>query len=581
MAWGGSIRATDFEAWLPESTVAVVKVNSITEVKQAFEEGVFAELADNPELRAFFKPTLDRIEAAFKSEDMQDSFDREQLERVFKGQVALAVFLNEENPKEKPSFLLMADYSGSREELAELVRPISDVHNPREGFKVEAFNTDFMGEVLHVEEVERPDGTLYVNGYALVDSVFVIGDPLPVLKDAVARIKGEAHSRRLADNPLFKRALDVSSAHGGYAFVNLAHLNDRFQPTLNELANQLFEKNPQLLMFGMNARSLMDALAPEMLEAWSLSFGTYAGKPGLQGSLLIKQPRGLLSLLAYAEGPPARPSFIRDNALSASTARFSLPKAWSAFEALLTQMSPNLGMALNAQLEQYKSMTGLDLRENVIQNLGDDFITVTYAPEKTDYESLEAIQTAMGTTLYAIPVKDAKALQNYLDAVLNLVSPTAEIFEKQPHAGVDIYTLSQKIRPEAEPSIAFAVEKSYLLFCMPGVTVLKEAITDIQQGGRRGLWQSARMEDAYRAFPEGASDYSYIDLQQYGQLIFKLLAQVQKLSQDDEDAFCDPDALPKNVVFPYYAVGSSVVGNDAWTTRMLLFPKLGGADAKK
>ncbi len=567
---------TPFAKYLPENTLACVQVNSISELKEAFTKGDAHAFIKHPEIQAFFKPSIDKFQKTLDSAVTKDKVDFEQLERVFKGQATVAFFLNDKDPSGKPGLLVMLDYAGTKEELKEIVKPISDTHNPPADCKVDTYEENFMNEVLYVEEVKRADGVEYVNGYALVNGIFLIGDPLPVLKDAVANIKNGGMARSLSDNTHYIRFLDTNGSHSIVAFLNLEFLVKELNDTLLKELSDGFEKNPQALMAGVTPIGFMDAVALNTFQAAGISIGTYREHSGARLALYYREKKGLLTLLSHQESNLTFPDFIPANALAASISSFNIGKTFIAFEALLSQVSPMLGQLLEMQLQQYKLKTGLDIKENVINNIGDEMISVTYAPKVSASEKTitpEELHRTLGSNLYGIRIRDPKALKDYINALQNVLSPTAPFFEKRDYMGIELFTPSSKMVQNNEPPFGYAITDQYLLISTPGIQALQEAIAQIKQTNKRdSLNETAHVKEALQVIGNPLSELSYGNRQQYVQVAFELLAQTQSLTNKEENAlYCNPQALPKNVSIPYYTVGGTRVTRDALISEFLLF----------
>lgn len=592
-----------FEQSLPKDTFVCVKVESLDHLLSATEEGVFADLLKDDDVRAFLKPSLERFETLVEDLKEEDAVDTEKLRKLFHGQCAFAAFVHPEEPEKRPGFIIMAEFSGTDEQLAEAIRPLSDEHNAPEGWRVDAYEETFMGETLYVEEVERADGSVYVNGYALVDGVALLGDPIAQLRDAVARVKSTDTSKTLASAERFRAAVHTDESHAFYVYLNIGYLVEVFEETLLKKMKASFEENPSMLAFGVTPDAIMDALALGALETLSMSVGEYSGLPAARMRMTYADKLGLLKIFAYQPGTVVFPEFIPEDVLTATAGNFSLPKAWEAIEGLLSQISPNLGYALKLKMDEFSTKTGMDIRDNLIHNLGDVVYTVGFVPdmdlekkpETQDASEGEAaampVQPFQPEAIYLLKVRDPEALRNYIQAMLQLIAPTMDIMQESQYLGETIYSPNSHLTGQNQPGFAYAITDEYLMLSVPGAAPLRKILAAMNEGGS-GLWYSDKLKHALRAVSADANEYTYIDLKQYTQVIFEMIANVQQMQTmmvsrhvkkdansgdaiSEVERFCDPEALPRKVSLPYFGLGVISMDRQRWDSSIYFFKQSG------
>lgn len=567
-AWAS---AEPLENYLPDNTIAFIKVESLKAMREGLESSAAAEIWEKEQFDEFFAPSLERLE--LWRDSLEEEWDVDRMMELLVGQVALGLQLEREGEEVKEGFALIADFSGDADALAELIHPISDVHNPQEGFVADGYEETFMGETLYVEETERPDGTVRINGWALVDGIAVLGDPLPMLKDTVARIK-EPGARTLAENALFRRAVDTEEAHVCYGYLNLTESLALLKEDFLGGAENAFSENPQLMMLGITPEGIVDALGIELLEAFSFSMGQYNGLPGVRTGIFFKRREGFVKLLAYQEGKPALPSFVPEEVIAASISHYSLGEMWNNLEGMLGAVSPNLASMLQLQMDRLRERTGLDIRESFINNLGNTIANVTFPVSQQAQQGEESSETQVvfSETLTAIPLRDPVALRLYVKTLVEQVLPGMTLFQENPYMGEVIYTLDPKLTGGATGGFAYAITDEYLLIGIPGVEPIKTVLSRMASGEGDTLWDTPWMQEAFRVLPPDAQEYSYLDLERYlGQLIATL--RDNPVLSEPLQEFVDFSALPEDLSVPYHSTGSLQVDDRAIRTLTLLFEK--------
>jgi len=198
----------------------------------------------------------------------------------------------------------------------------------------------------------------------------------------------------------------------------------------------------------------------------------------------------------------------------------------------------------------------LDIRESLINNLGNELIV--FSPNEAG-----ATQTAKSalaqSAVYAVSVRDAPAMRSAIKRLLELFAPGVELFDSKTFQGELVYTPKPELG--SGMGLSYAITDEYLLVSIPHVEPLQDAITRIK-GRAQGLWFSPKLEEAYRMLPQRAQEYSYVNLKSYVMTLLEALAFIQQMGQS-EQAFCNPEALPKDLNLPYYVVSAMRVTEDS------------------
>ena len=68
-------------------------------------------------------------------------------------------------------------------------------------------------------------------------------------------------------------------------------------------------------------------------------------------------------------------SFVPTNLMTASSARYDLSKLWPKMEEMMREISPQLLLLVNSQIQAFEDQIGVPFRKNVLGSLGDDVVS--------------------------------------------------------------------------------------------------------------------------------------------------------------------------------------------------------------
>ena len=256
----------------------------------------------------------------------------------------------------------------------------------------------------------------------------------------------------------------------------VAHLNGSLLPTLNDnaifSADKLSQFRDAPLYYGwLNAKTLFYVLArapqtqnprapqpvalpqlDKLLDATGLtgmksaSFAYRETRDGSQASLFINAPqserKGLLKMFAAAHETAVPQPFVPADAVSFWRWRLDGQEAWIALQKMLDEISPLATTGLNsliavANANAQRRDPDFDLRKNLIDNLGDDFVSYQKPPSGT---SLADLNNA--PSLYLIGVDKGDVAANAIKDILSLsLSRQQKAPDPRVYQGHKIYTI--------------------------------------------------------------------------------------------------------------------------------------------
>jgi hypothetical protein len=191
---------------------------------------------------------------------------------------------------------------------------------------------------------------------------------------------------------------------------------------------------------GMSPAKLIEAVGLNGLNALAVSF-----KESPDGSLFainVDAPessrRGLLKMLTFENKDASPPPFVPADAVKFSRWRFDLPKAWETLEKTVSDAVPQFAGVLKMVLDNAgkDQDPNFDLRKNLIQNLGDDIISIEKAARGQALEDLGS-----GPTLTLISSPRPEQLASSIRALTALMPAQASKYKEREFLGRKVYAL--------------------------------------------------------------------------------------------------------------------------------------------
>jgi hypothetical protein len=299
-----------------------------------------------------------------------------------------------------------------------------------------------------------------------------------------------------------------------------AHLSGSLLPALNDdavfAADKLSQFRDAPLYYGwLNAKTLFYVLAhmpqtqnpqaprpmampqlDKILDATGLmgvksaSFAYRETRDGSQASFFIAAPqadrKGLLKIFSAVHESAVPPAFVPANAVKFWRWRLDGQDGWAALEKMAGDISPAALVGLNAAIDMANANAkqkdpDFDLRKNLIDNLGDDFVNYQKAPAGT---SLADLNNAPSLYLIGVEKGDPAAT-----AVKDLLSLSMSRRQKAPDPrdflGHKIYTIPLP-GPRVTGAAAAAPTRSLYCSSSSGYVALSTDVSTLEEYLRSG-----------------------------------------------------------------------------------------------
>jgi hypothetical protein len=365
-----------------------------------------------------------------------------------------------------------------------------------------------------------------------------------------------------------------------------AHLSGSLLPALNDdavfAADKLSQFRDAPLYYGwLNAKTLFYTLAhippaapnpqaprvvpqPEwdkILDATGLtgmksaSFTYRETRDGSQANFFIAAPeasrKGLLKIFAAAHESAVPQSFVPADAVKFWRWRLDCQDGWTALQKMVGDISPAGLIGLNAAIDMAnanakKKDPDFDLRKNLIDNLGDDFINYQKMPAG---KSLADLNSA--PSLYLIGVDKGDPAATAIKDLFSLsMTRTQKMPDPRDFQGHKIYTIPMPV-PRV-PGAAAAAARSLFIASSSGYVALSTDVSTLEEYLRSGekppkplSGMPGLVDAAQHVGGTGGGLFGYQNQQEVLRFLFKTL---KNQDSDDSAGGMNPmAALPREV----------------------------------
>lgn len=563
--------AAPFDSLLEEDVDVVLSMRSLAESREVWSNHPFAEIAEDPELVAFFAPLME--EASDSEEESFAEYMENELGltvdeffELFPGQMAIAMFNLPEmmmEEEDRPSVGFMAEFSGDGERIKEVMKKLheKDLEVRKEDnpdFENKLIEETFMGETLYLDEIFDGEETYIENGYALVDGIFVFADPESRLRSMVETIKDEPESA-LSDNESYMR----SRERGGRGDISLFLNLEEIMPPLNKaLLDTSMEGGAA--MFGLSAKSLDAALSLESMQALFLDVDLIEEGLSSHSGIIYREKAGLMSLLTYQDGALPEARYVPMSIFSTSITTFDVGAMVAQLEQLLGAASPTLPPLIEMQMQNVRTQTGVDMRESILQNFGGGLVTLSTLPAP----ELDGLAFIEPEQVFLLELRNPEALSSAIEALIDMAPGARELIEVQEFAGETIHTIKAAGEASSE-DVSYVITRTHFIMNVGSVGLLQEVLSRLESG-EDGFWQSAEAERLFDDIAlDGAVSRSYVDLEQMAVPMLQTFAQTMALGGAD----FDPDEIPDDLSIPFHAISEGNQEEDGLFNRSYVIKK--------
>jgi hypothetical protein len=362
-------------------------------------------------------------------------------------------------------------------------------------------------------------------GYAVADGTLIVSMSEDALHGSLDRLKKGAKS--LADSPRHSALAKTTKDNDVVAYFDLGSV---VKSAMNAAAQQGGAAAGQTL-------TMMRAFGVNKLDLIYMTADLSKNRADLDMGLTFHDNPGIMKVIAM-DGPGIVPNFFPPDADSASHGTMHFDRMLTAIEGLMKEAVPAMGDMIGQQLDEMKKQTGVDIRKDIIANIGPDIVSAT-APavggKKDDDEN------EVEPTVLALHLKDRKTVELAVNTLINKAAPDAAMFEKREYQGVTINNFK-------EAPIGFLFTDEWFVLSMGPQTLLEKVITRMAKGGDDHLFSQPVVKSAFEGLPAGDDGSSFFDLGQKLDALLELAAPLGETAGLSE--MIDFKNLPKQLNLP-------------------------------
>lgn len=409
------------------------------------------------------------------------------------------------------------------------------------------------------------EGTFLASGHkaALLSSLARAEQVLAGTAPSNSEAARSAEADDITQNPGYAAMRSRTPDAQAVAFLNWNSIYPYLSAVLSHKGTEEDEAGGGSINLLMPQREqVVKALGLDVVQYAGLAIAVGSSDTRVDTVLSYSEERGLVTLLAFEEGPVARPSWVPSSEwVQVYATNFNYAKAYAALEKIIGEMNPMLLMMAQGYLEQMNSATKVNFKRDVIGSLGTHYISCTLAPKPAAgrVTTMEQADQLMGISL-----SDAATFER---AVLALVKTFARndraLWNERMLGDIKIRSISH-LNGEADEEgetdaagggkadargIHFSIINDWLLVCSGRAATLENALASMNSGpaakdtgtGFVSFWQTPPVTGMEPLVPQDAMGVSYIDLPR---MISLLAATALTTLDNEEGAAVDAKALP-------------------------------------
>lgn len=570
------------EVALPDTTYVAAQIRDVPALRALQETHPFALDVKKAGFDQFFAPALKKFQDEIAKADKADAAKFQKFLDALKGDLfnGEAIFAFVQTPKPEKGhdpfdFVVIVDTGADEKKLAEFVADAAPLKNS----KLKKADSSSQGVTLHefnfTADNEAP---VSLGGWALVGKTFVYATAPNILRDAVDALKNNGRKDSLAHTPLWKRSNADAGKADIFLVANLPLATAELRKFVVKEA-----KAEEANMLAVDYVKAYDTLALDSFEAFWISSQATPTEVIAKSSISFKDRRGLLTLDTFKPLSNLVPPFIPDDKnLVWSVTRYDLTQAWKNLDVLIGQALPTLKPMLDGQITQLKAKEGIDLRDALLENFGENIITISDFGSIKELAAKEHVTTddiAKGINRFLLiaDVRDSAKLTSLIDTAVGKIGAggAEAIFSEREFMGVKIRTIKET-QKERVPTISYALHAGNLFFSFGAEKTLEKVIAEIKSP-QGTLAKNETIQQALKRIPKGASSFAVYDVETYNNFIIDILTVSFRAdpSKGDINNYLDSSKRPAPGSLPWSATGYTESRPNELYSEMVIFRKEG------
>jgi hypothetical protein len=539
------IAKNDLLEWVPKDTVFLLEIDNIPEFNKEIESGPLGEFMKSKAWEKIYQ----WMEGEWKEEISYNEEKKDLLmERLgewsesFNGQALFAVNdVKQILSKKVPSLTMLMATDATQEKLEDTLRWFKkEVTASKGSFSWE--REKIAGEFVHwigPDSSKKKDQKFAVVLFDKTFGIFTGGKEY--VKDILLGKSKSSDFKSMLKNNNYLDLFDEIERGSARTFFNFESLNE-FMKEVESLPDAQIPENP----FGVKTSNLISALGLNSIDCIGLQVDSSGERLTLSSGAYFNKYEGLFSFIQHDGKEEAIPyDFVPTQAFTVSSARYDFGKLWPTIEKIVSDLSPQLLLLMNSQIQAFEDQAGVPFRRDVLGSFGDEMVSFSFLDQ--DAKAANDFENA-NPSFYAFSLVDSDLFDRSLRSMIEAFSSGQDLFEERVHKGVTI----RKIRGiEASGiSISYAVTEKWFLLGMGDDVHMTQLINRLDGNGR-SIWSNKQIKQALKAMPDGVRQIDYVNFDRLTQFLFPIIMDSIK---DESDLKLKAKDFPK---LPYFLLAWS------------------------
>lgn len=355
--------------------------------------------------------------------------------------------------------------------------------------------------------------------------------------------------RPLAEAETYRAVVDRAGGRPDYVFLaDFQSVYPAMASGLEAGRNPASPPNP----LGIEPANILRALGVDALDVLSAT-GAVLPDGSTRGDLVLsyREARGLVNLLAYRDGPVARPDWVPASWINVSSQNFSVPDLYTELQSMLDRLSPVLAGMANGQIKAFERQLKIDFARDLIGNLGPSVLSGITPPAGSSavnpppYDEMEQF--------FAVSLADAGAFERALEALKARFLPpgAAGPLQTREYLGRKLHVFTPPAgSPANAKGFAYAIADGWLMVSLGSAAPLESALQGLHKPDpAASFWARADVRAALADAPSGAFSIQFADLRPLFASLCALAVKMQAAREPEAAPFVDAAALPSTEVF--------------------------------
>ncbi len=575
-------KADELEQLFPIPFLAFVLIPDTPALLEKWSSSLINRSLEDPAIKRFLEPTLESDDPMPWDEVLSSITGHSLLEnlQLYQGGVLIGVPAPKEGEEE--SFfegenipLVLIGKVGPDSKAFEDYMAKDLVNTEKVSKKEYDERTEeYLGETLHLRTAHGEDGPEEAEAWAVVDGYAIGAWPQETLREIISNMK---KSENAAGIPAGFRRLE--SITGEQPTTALFFNNELFYPKLKDHAlsqlEGIFANNP----LGATPETVAKALALDAIQSIGLSIVLERDKVRFDFLLNGHVKQGILGLLSYRNGDLPRPSFIAASAAHVGVARMDFGAAWDSLFSIVKTAVPGFAPMVDMQLAQFESTLGVNLRKDLIGNLGDHFV-FSEEPLTDPRRPTEIDLEAMSDYFYAMSLSNQQGFETALGAVRAFLGQGLAAFDEREILGTKVYTYKM-VTPDLEEEdqnssggieITHAITGRYFLLGIGSSRPIERALAMLHTPAST-IWDLPLIKSFIENIETPFASFEYVNLSKPILALLTLLNESEQ-AKAAEERFVNPAAMPtEEVIAKYFGAGMTtlrMLDDSGWHSRSTL-----------